>query len=435
MTVYGGYHDIKSMKQVQTLSRESSAPFDIIYTGGEALGCNFECGKGMLPTNAMREQAIRERVKGTDCAYLFAKGLLRAPNDPATETRATMRHNQANNVAILNSLGGGSVYRGCKTAVDTVDYAVYRDHDPLVPDSAVMTKELFGDLISSMTEDVRKDIFASPPQNLSNQKYIAVQFTKEYGLAHSNKIAEVLDQVGRATNLTIVLFAAGTAPNHDSFEVYKSVASQMTASVITYEAENVWKVIATIAGAEATIATSLHVRIMSFIFFKPRITWCRAESAAACKGQKHDQFIQHWDAPDSQTLVDCNKTLPTLLKYLGENPKITQEHTKELYQHHVKAYMESFNKWSKLLNQKNDRGVTAKDAISSIHHVVDYLTGMNYDQDVIKQAKKLEKVIAAQHAALSIQDVIDYLRKMEFDQDLIKQAKTLEKLIMDGTQA
>ena len=36
---------------------------------------------------------------------------------------------------------------GCREAVETADYTAYRDKAPLVPDSAVMVRELFAETI------------------------------------------------------------------------------------------------------------------------------------------------------------------------------------------------------------------------------------------------------------------------------------------------
>merc|ERR1712127_871555 len=67
----------------------------------------------------------------------------------------------------------------------------------------------------------------------------------------------------------------------------------MTQRSMVYKAEHVWKVVALISKAEAVLSSSLHVRIMAFIYHKPRFTWCPG-------GRKHSKFIKLWEAPGSQ---------------------------------------------------------------------------------------------------------------------------------------
>ena len=121
----------------------------------------------------------------------------------------------------------------------------------------------------------------------------------------------------------------------------------MTEPNFVYESERVFNVVATIAGSEAVLGTSLHVRIMAFIFHKPRVTWCT--------GKKHSHFINKWDAPDFRTCGTVPTTLALLKKYMGPTPEVTQEQTKEYYELMVKMYLKSFAVWANLLNESNQR--------------------------------------------------------------------------------
>lgn len=338
MSSYGGYHDIVSMKQAQSMSRTSPfGPFDIIYTGGETLGCKNGCAQRMLDTFELRRLEKQHRIY--DCAYVVPKDLLLPLTVDGEPDRSVK------NVAIANSLG--AYYRGvpeCTDAVDTADYISFRDTTPLAPDSIVMVKELYGDLVSSTVSQVRNSLFP----NDANAKYIAVQFSFYFGYYDSitkneNHIPGTLDELARNTDCTIVLYATGTAPDHDNIDFYKKVAAKMNESVVVYEGENVWESVAVIAGAEAVVGTSLHARMMAFVYHKPRVTWCD-------KIEDH-KFIGLWDAPNERHCDDILSTWDTLEQYWGDTPTTSQDATIASYEDTIEKYMESFDSWSKLLNE------------------------------------------------------------------------------------
>mgnify|MGYP001360677027 CR=1 FL=1 len=286
--------------------------------------------------------ALAQASKIYECAYSVPKAMLLPLNDNG-EPDVNVK-----NVAIANSIGGYPGLDVCNAAVETADYKVFRDADSLVPDCAVMVKELFRDEVSLTLKEVRSELF---PED-ENRKYIAVQFKRRF---NAKLLPEELDRVARETNCTIVLFAAGTAPGHDWFEGYRNVASKMKEPIVVYETENVWKTVATIAGAEAVFSTSLHVRIMAFIFLKPRVTWCTLESDkwdAAVSG-KHASFINLWEAPDMRACAAVSTTWTTMSQYWGETPAITQNQTEVYYEEAVHQYMTSFGKWGALLDDSN----------------------------------------------------------------------------------
>eukprot|EP00984_Skeletonema_dohrnii_P014775 scaffold6278_cov135-Skeletonema_dohrnii-CCMP3373.AAC.4 len=332
MEKYGGYN-ILSMKQIQSLSQEDTdqGPYDIIYLGGEAVGCNFDCGVKMLPDERTKTEARRERIH--DCPYLVPKNLLLPPSMPQDEF-------QMKNYAVINSMGG-TPCNECKKAIETADYIALRDKNPLFPDSAVMMKELYPNKISEAAEEVLQDLF--PGGVNTRQKIIAVQHrdipTEEARL----ELALALDKVSKAGHATIVFFVAGTAPNHDSLSCYKQIAQMMTEPSIVYEEENMWKSVGLISQAEAVLSTSLHVRIIAFLYLRPRLTWCGLEP-------KHPQFIALWDTDESpRCLKSKNETWSVLQRYYGPNPNITQAATAIAYEKTVKKYLESFDSWSSLV--------------------------------------------------------------------------------------
>ena len=62
---------------------------------------------------------------------------------------------------------------GCREAVETADYTAYRDKAPLVPDSAVMVRELFAETIDLFAEEVRKDLGEPMSHSQSDDPHLA----------------------------------------------------------------------------------------------------------------------------------------------------------------------------------------------------------------------------------------------------------------------
>eukprot|EP00534_Pseudo-nitzschia_fraudulenta_P017019 CAMPEP_0201252986 /NCGR_PEP_ID=MMETSP0852-20130820/67210_1 /ASSEMBLY_ACC=CAM_ASM_000632 /TAXON_ID=183588 /ORGANISM="Pseudo-nitzschia fraudulenta, Strain WWA7" /LENGTH=445 /DNA_ID=CAMNT_0047552747 /DNA_START=430 /DNA_END=1764 /DNA_ORIENTATION=+ len=335
MARYGGPQTVLSMRTISELSQNAKEPYDIIFTGGEALGCDHTCGTGMMMNESLRAQATREKIH--DCAYLFPKRLLLPQNNFKNLT----------NIAVVNSLGGARTKGACKEAEDTADYRAYRDKGPLYPDSAIMTKELFPDKIKRGAREALEELGFADDQRFvaiqhkkiegvelypdsaimtkelfpdeiergarealgelgfaDDQRFVAVQqFRIAEGIELDLQLPELalaLDQVARGMNATVVFFAAGTCPGHDSYETYDRIKSLMKEdAIVYYNGAHVWKVVGLVSRASAVVSTSLHVRIMSFIHSKPRVTWCT--------GPKHKKFLELWDTKESAPCFVGNK--------------------------------------------------------------------------------------------------------------------------------
>ena len=282
MTRYGGPPQIFSMKQIQNMSRNDQlhGPYDIVYTGGEAMGCDHDCGLGMLPTLELQELAMKEKI--SDCAYLLPKKLL-LPEQPRSNQR---------NYAVVNSMGGSS-NDACRTAVVSADFKGYRDKGTLTPDSAVMTKELFYRDISDMAKVVSDELgsFFREAQ-VTSGRYIAVQH-KQNG-ADTRALAQTLDLVSRHMNVPVIFFAAGTAPNHDNFTIYDEISSLMEERSFVYRSEHALKVVALISGAEAVNFRCRFLKLVRSVltnfrsrgsFWTSTINFGRSDESLYAKGR------------------------------------------------------------------------------------------------------------------------------------------------------
>jgi hypothetical protein len=356
MSYHDGHDNILSMRQIVDMSRRDKkyGPYDIVFTGGESGGCHFECAVRMLPTPEMRQLAKREKIH--DCGYIIPKEFLLPPTNASSQTKT--------NYAIANSLGAvptattggrkGTV--ACRQALATVDFAAYRDRNPfLTPDCAVMTKELYKDVIDKRANgSVLKDLISlglkvdsGEEYDINKVNYIAVQHKQQ--TLNAKILAQTLDEVSRkAGNVTIVFFAAGTVPGHDSFHSYQQVQGNMTQPSIVYQGDKTWDVVALISKARAVLCTSLHVRIMSHIFFRPRVTWC--------SGKKHGKFIELWDTSTASRCVrNMQDTWPAMNQELiRAGLGVGNEMDKQKYRSNVEKYLETFDKWTSMLIAPRD---------------------------------------------------------------------------------
>jgi hypothetical protein len=344
MSKYGGNPDIHSLKDVVEMSHTAvrdfgQHPFDIVFLGGESLGCDHNCGKRMLGERAFVDQAVRETI--SNCAYLIPKERL-VPPSYSGKARTP--------VAIVNSVGKGSAPKGpCASAVATADYIAFRDLRPNTthpayyhaqprPDSAVMVRELFQGMIA---EHIKEGQVARIRHATRQQKYIAVQM-KTTDKLKPQRVAKVLDKIWQSTNFTTVFFRAGSVPKHDSLDFYTEIALLMKSPSIIFEEEHVLSVVGLISEAASVLGTSLHVRIMSFIYEKPRVT--------LCSGIKHQKFIQYWEATDAAPCIEFDEVHNVESAVEGALRMKTIQ-TEIAVKKAVQAYLEGFDEWSALLKR------------------------------------------------------------------------------------
>jgi hypothetical protein len=94
----------------------------------------------------LQQAAINEKIY--DCGYLLPKDLF------VEKTLAASNHSSPN-YALVNCIGGPPGPEPCRYAVETADYAAFRDdRSNLVPDCAIMTKELFQGHINEVADVV-----------------------------------------------------------------------------------------------------------------------------------------------------------------------------------------------------------------------------------------------------------------------------------------
>ena len=394
---------IHSMKTIQALSRQdlNYGPYDIVFTGGSGEGPGdegpsvlYEKHKeavAFLETEALRNSATGDRVY--DCPYLFPKELLLPVVDKKhgifrkhkTGSVSTLPRTKKN-YAIIDSLEtplgkkpgnlrGGNEFvldaaippLECRRVANHADHFGYRSSKPFAPDSLVMTRQVLGDEIETIFDAEVAGELLNFPEFASSKKddlrYIAVQHETAKHVSkqgYAQDLADALDEVSKKLgNIPVVFFAAGrvgrSLGDHVAFALSREVAETMQQPSIVYETEHALKVAGLISKAEAVVSTNLHVRILSFVYQKPRATWHG--------GVNQKSFVETWESDDVASLGLLSSVGDTwemgLQRFFEDKtnlPRITPNQTEVAVEKVTQSYLKNFETWSNLLVTRTDRG-------------------------------------------------------------------------------
>ena len=394
---------IHSMKAIQAMSRQDLkyGPYDIVFTGGSGEGPGdegpsvlYEKHKqavAFLETEALRNSAASDRVY--DCPYLFPKELLLPVIDKKhgifrkhkTGSVSTLPRTKKN-YAIIDSLEtplgnkpgnlrGGSEFvldaaippLECRRVANHADHFGYRSSKPFAPDSLVMTQQVLGDEIETIFDaEVAGELLNFPEFasfNKDDLRYIAVQHETAKHVSkqgYAQDLADALDEVSKKLgNIPVVFFAAGrvgrSLGDHVAFALSREVAETMQQPSVVYETEHALKVAGLISKAEAVVSTNLHVRILSFVYQKPRATWHG--------GVNQKSFVETWESDDVASLGLLSSVGDTwemgLQRFFEDKtnlPHIPQNQTEVAVEKVTQSYLKNFETWSNLLVTRTDRG-------------------------------------------------------------------------------
>lgn len=319
----------------------SGGPYHIVYLGGECANTHWVMGMNMFPSE-LRLQAAKLKV--VDCAYMIPKVYLLPPG--MRNSNSSTPEGVKQPVAVVNSINHkkSDGRSPCSQAVLQADYVAYRDvswkerheHYQARPDSAVMTNFLFHGVIAEAgNEGEVREIRT----NFTNGYLVVQMKVRTISALGAANIAATLDDLHSKTGLPTVFFRAGSVPMHDSLESIKSIRSRMKSPSRVFYSERLWQVVALIRYSSAVLSTSLHVRIMSFVHARPRVTFC---------GSKHKAFATIWDASDATPCVDkLSEVIPSMMKSMNTPPTKTYAAQRRA----IHSYLEGFQTYSAILNQ------------------------------------------------------------------------------------
>jgi hypothetical protein len=294
MVEFGG-HNIKSIADFI----DYTEAVNVIHVGGEIGSCTLGGALHMCnPLSSINEIEVNKlNSLKLRLAYLLPKSLFKKSNKFITNSVAGRKHSAI-------SLYKEYDFVGLRDRRSDGEARVSGVHCNLIPDSAVMTRHFFGDTISARSS-------ASNIKNLNEEigeDYIAVQLKQRY-IDQSKSLAESMKKIISKTNLPIVFFCAGIAPNHDSLDLYKKTFKDLPNDRFHFFGGlNIWDICNVISNAKCVIGTSLHVRILAQQYCRPRVTLGQQS--------KHKQFMRIWDNTNN-----ANVTLDKLSDYIQRELK------------------------------------------------------------------------------------------------------------------
>lgn len=282
-----GGHQVEALAE---LAKEFAGhPVDLLHVGGELLACDaWEAAVMLLPADQV--QATLARLNGQPTERLaWARGVLSIP-DRAPYVAGRELFPQAR--LLFNAVGGmdldtrdpalrAEVLGKLRTADalsvrDSRTQALLQEASitaPLLPDPAVLVKELFGAQIDrhAAQGEVAQVRRAFP------HGYLAVQFSADFGDdASLAAIATQLDHVAQAHGLGGVFFRAGAAPWHDDLDCYRRTAERMRAPTRIVATLDIWDICALLARSRGFLGSSLHGRIVAMSYALPRLNLHRS---------------------------------------------------------------------------------------------------------------------------------------------------------------
>jgi hypothetical protein len=202
----------------------------------------------------------------------------------------------------------------------------------LLPDSAVMTASLFGDLIRERATQGEVGDLAKAFTN----GFIAVQFSADFDDdATLNIIAQQLDELASTSGMGIAFFRAGAAPWHDDIECLHRTASRMQAKPVkVFTSLDLWDICALLARSRGYVGSSLHARIIAMAFALPRVNLVR--SAEEGRMTKQEAFAVTWEEPGMSRTIGVSGMACRMMDALEVDHGRLQRKATELastYQH------------------------------------------------------------------------------------------------------
>ena len=253
-------------------------PINVLHCWSEVTSCMLPTAKSFFLATVSVPKGLNEAF-GQSPVYLAPNTLFARP------------------LAVIANAIGGSVGADLSNRLQTYDYVSFRNSvgksllqtlrdGAIIPDTVVMLKRIFRkEIDAEVASPAVQEIMSS-----TGGKYMAVHCkTRAITDDIAVQLAETLSVVSAPQfDLSIVFLGAGAAPKHDSIKALRKVGETIKGTPVHYFDElNIWRICALISRASMVVSSSLHVRIVSWSFSRPRATIFTAF--------KHNALINSWD--------------------------------------------------------------------------------------------------------------------------------------------
>ena len=351
MRSYGGHNVVG----VASLAREHDHALDVIHVGGETLGCRLRDAVDMFPSRADGEPEVIQSIM----RLAEVSPLLGPPDSPAYVLPREFLQRAGSYV--LNAVSAASILPEALERIRTFDFISSRDPltdqqlqsampeklPRLAPDSVVTVRLLFSDRVQAQAmRPSLRDL------RTAHMRYMTVQLNTPELLAAGGPpvVAAHIGAVALKHSLPVVFYVAGAAQGHDSMAQYHEIGEHLSKQspsvrVIFFEDLDIWAIVALIAGATLSVASSLHSRIVALAFSVPRVTWTwRAKVWQFAHAWEPGVAAATCETPDHPLLaavdwsLDPARGLPQLRN---------RSHADSVAQ----LYLSCFDEWSSLLGE------------------------------------------------------------------------------------
>lgn len=264
------------------------APVAVIHAGGEILSCSpWHAAAMLLPPEQAASAITQLEADAARRDDFILHTLGRNAATPYVAARDLFPHARA---IVFAGVGGISLEQDEAMRADVsarlreADFVGVRDAftfsllrnegvaAALMPDPAVLLRELFGPLL--VERGGRGECLAM--RQCFPAGYLAVQCSADFGDdATLDVLAEQIGLLSRRAGLGAVLFRAGAATWHDDPAVYERMLSRPAIGAARiFHSLDVFDICALIAGSAGYCGSSLHGRIVAMAYGLPRVNLC-----------------------------------------------------------------------------------------------------------------------------------------------------------------
>lgn len=298
-----GGHLTRALAEVAATYRGQEV--DLLHAGGEVLACSaWQAGAMLLPpqeaartiahleSHPLHRQAYLERVLGVSARAPYTAGRDLFPRARAVVYNGVggvaLAHDDALRAEVLARLAAAD-FVGVRDGLTLATLAQAGIAARLMPDPAVLLRELFGPLLQE-----RADVGECAANRACFPAgYLAVQCSADFGDDSTlDVLAAQLAALAGGTGLGAALFVAGAAPWHDDAHLYARLQQRLAhCRARIFGSLDVFDICALIAGSAGYAGSSLHGRIAAMACGLPRINLRRAGDGDG----KAAAFASTWD--------------------------------------------------------------------------------------------------------------------------------------------